>query len=125
MTAGWWKPIVILPSSLLTGMPVELIEALLAHEVAHVKRMDYLVNLFQSAIEIALFYHPAVWWISKQIRIEREQIADDLAAGLLGEPRRLALALSELEQFQFSHPQPALSAHGGNLMSRIKRLVRP
>ncbi|MBC3883134.1 M48 family metalloprotease [Undibacterium sp. LX40W] len=125
MTAGWWKPIVILPSSLLTGMPAELIEALLAHEVAHVKRMDYVVNLFQSAIEIALFYHPAVWWISKQIRMEREQIADDLAAGLLGEPRRLALALSELEQFQFSHPQPALSAHGGNLMSRIKRLVRP
>ena len=125
MTAGWWKPIVILPSSLLTGMPAELIEALLAHEVAHVKRMDYLVNLFQSAIEIALFYHPAVWWISKQIRIEREQIADDLAAGLLGEPRRLALALSELEQFQFFNPQPALSAHGGNLMSRIKRLVRP
>jgi beta-lactamase regulating signal transducer with metallopeptidase domain len=125
VTAGWWRPIVILPAALLTGMPPELLEALLAHELGHVKRLDYLVNLLQSAIEILLFYHPAVWWLSKQIRIEREQIADDLAARLLGEPRRLALALSELEQFQFSPPQLAQAAHGGNLMSRIKHLVSP
>ena len=124
-TVGWWRPMVIFPTALMSGMPPELLEALLAHEVAHVKRMDYLVNLLQSAIEILLFFHPAVWWMSRQIRIEREQIADDLAAGLLGEPRRLALALSELEQFQFSHPQLAQAAHGGNLMSRIKRLIRP
>ncbi len=125
VTAGCWRPVVILPTALLSGMPVELIEALLAHEVAHVKRLDYLVNLLQSAIEIILFYHPAVWWLSKQIRLEREQIADDIAAGLLGEPRRLALALSELERFQFIPPQLAQAAHGGNLMLRIQRLVRP
>ena len=125
VTAGWWRPIVILPAALLTGMPPDLLEALLAHELGHVKRVDYLVNLLQSAIEILLFYHPAVWWLSRQIRIEREQIADDLAARLLGEPRRLALALSELEQFQFSPPQLAQAAHGGNLMSRIKHLVHP
>ena len=125
VTAGWWHPIVILPAALMTGMPVDLLEALLAHELGHVKRVDYLVNLLQSAIEIVLFYHPVVWWLSKQIRIEREQIADDLAARLLGEPRRLALALSELEQFQFSPPQLAQAAHGGNLMSRIKHLVSP
>ncbi|MBC3873613.1 M56 family metallopeptidase [Undibacterium flavidum] len=125
VTAGWWCPIVILPSALLSGMPVELIEALLAHEVAHIKRFDYLVNLLQSLIEIVLFYHPAVWWLSRQIRQEREQIADDLAASLLGEPRRLALALSELERYQFTHPQLAQVAHGGNLMLRIKRLVQP
>lgn len=125
VTAGWWRPIVILPASLLSGMPTELIEALLAHEVAHIKRFDYLVNLFQRLIEIVLFYHPAVWWLSAQIRQEREQIADDLAASLLGEPRRLALALSELEKFQFTHPQLAQVAHGGNLMLRIKRLIQP
>ncbi|MES2047799.1 MAG: M56 family metallopeptidase [Pseudomonadota bacterium] len=125
VTAGWWRPIVILPAALLTGMPPDLLEALLAHELGHVKRFDYLVNLLQSAIEILLFYHPAVWWLSKQFRIEREQIADDLAASMLGEPRRLALALSELEQFQFSPPQLAQAAHGGNLMSRIKHLIRP
>jgi beta-lactamase regulating signal transducer with metallopeptidase domain len=125
VTAGWWRPVVLVPASLVTGMPPELLEALLAHELAHVRRLDYLVNLIQAAIEILLFYHPAVWWLSHRIRLEREQIADDLAASTLGEPRRLALALSELDLFQLSIPQLAPAAHGGNLMSRIKRLVRP
>lgn len=124
VTAGWWRPVVLVPASLVSGMPPQLLEALLAHELAHVRRCDYLVNLIQSAIEILLFYHPAVWWLSNRIREEREQIADDVAASTLGEPRRLALALSELDLFQFT-PQLAPAAHGGNLMSRIKRLVRP
>ncbi|MBZ2208912.1 M56 family metallopeptidase [Massilia soli] len=125
VTAGWWRPVVLVPASLISGMPPHLLEALLAHELAHIRRHDYLVNLVQGAIEIVLFYHPAVWWLSRRIRDEREQIADDLAASMLGEPRRLALALSELDQFQLSIPQLAHAAHGGNLMSRIKRLVRP
>jgi beta-lactamase regulating signal transducer with metallopeptidase domain len=126
LTAGWWRPVILLPASLASGMPVHLLEALLAHELAHIRRHDYLVNLVQSAIEVVLFYHPAVWWLSKRIRLEREQVADDLAAGVLGEPRRLALALSELDRFQLSTtPQLAHAAHGGNLMNRIKRLVRP
>jgi type II secretory pathway pseudopilin PulG len=116
--------VVLVPASLVSGMPPQLLEALLAHELAHVRRCDYVVNLIQSAIEILLFYHPAVWWLSNRIREEREQIADDVAASTLGEPRRLALALSELDLFQFT-PQLAPAAHGGNLMSRIKRLVRP
>lgn len=124
VTAGWWRPVVLVPAALVSGMPPQLLEALLAHELAHVRRCDYVVNLIQSAIEILLFYHPAVWWLSNRIRDEREQIADDVAASTLGEPRRLALALSELDLFQFT-PQLAPAAHGGNLMSRIKRLVRP
>lgn len=126
VTAGWWRPVILLPASLVSGMPVDLLEALLAHELAHIRRHDYLVNLVQSAIEIVLFYHPAVWWLSSRIRLEREQIADDVAANLLGEPRRLAVALSELDRFQFAtHSHLAHAAHGGNLMNRIKRLVRP
>ncbi|MDL2358210.1 MAG: M56 family metallopeptidase [Pseudomonadota bacterium] len=126
ITAGWWRPVVLLPASLACGMPVDLLEALLAHELAHIRRHDYLVNLVQSAIEIVLFYHPAVWWLSHRIRLEREQIADDIAAAMLGEPRRLALALSELDRFQLvTTPNLAHAAHGGNLMNRIKRLVRP
>jgi len=125
VTAGWWRPVVLVPASLATGMAPQLLEALLAHELAHVRRHDYLVNLLQSAIEILLFYHPAVWWLSHRIRVERELVADDLAASMLGEPRRLALALSELDLFQLSTPHLAHAAHGGNLMSRIKRLVRP
>ncbi len=125
ITAGWWRPVVLVPASLVSGMPAQLLEALLAHEMAHIKRHDYLVNLGQNIVETLLFYHPAVWWISHRIRSEREQIADDHAARILGEPRRLALALSELEKLQFSTHHLAQAANGGDLMSRIKRLVRP
>jgi bla regulator protein BlaR1 len=125
ITAGWWRPVVLVPASLISGMPPDLLEALLAHEMGHVKRFDYLVNLGQNVVETLLFYHPAVWWISGRIRVEREQIADDVAASHLGEPRRLARALSELERFQFSTHHLAQAANGGDLMSRIKRLMRP
>jgi bla regulator protein BlaR1 len=124
ITAGWWRPLVLLPSSLLTGMPPDLLEALIAHELGHVKRADFLVNLLQNVVETLLFYHPAVWCLSGRIRIEREQIADDLAAQHVGK-RRLARALSELEKIQFSHNTLALAATGGELMVRIKRLLRP
>ena len=125
ITAGCWKPIVLVPAALVTGMSADLLEALLAHELAHIKRHDYLVNLVQSTIEIILFYHPSVWAISRRIRNEREQIADDLAVEMLGQPQKLAQALSQLDQFQFDTTQLAHAAHGGNLMSRIKRLLRP
>ncbi|MET0322424.1 MAG: M56 family metallopeptidase [Duganella sp.] len=125
ITAGCWRPIVLVPASLITGMPPEMLEALLAHELAHIQRRDYLVNLLQSVVEIALFYHPSVWALSRRIRIEREQIADDTAVAMLGQPQVLARALSELDKFQFDSIQLAHAAHGGNLMSRIKRLLRP
>jgi D-alanyl-D-alanine endopeptidase (penicillin-binding protein 7) len=125
ITAGCWRPVVLVPAALVTGMSPALLEALLAHELGHVRRHDYLVNLVQNVIEALLFYHPAVWWISHRIRLEREQIADDFAACGLGEPRRLARALSELERLQFSRHHLAQAAAGGDLMARIRRLLRP
>jgi len=125
VTAGWWRPVVLVPAALVSGMSPQLLEALLAHELGHVRRHDYLVNLVQNVIETLLFYHPAVWWISNRIRVEREQIADDFAARHLGEPRRLALALSELERLQFSGHRLVQAANGGDLTARIKRLLRP
>jgi bla regulator protein blaR1 len=125
VTAGWWRPVVLVPASLVSGMPPDLLGALLAHEMAHIKHHDYLINLLQNAIETVLFFHPAVWWISNRIRAERELMADSLAARTLGEPRRLALALSELEKLQFSTHHLAQAANGGNLMERIQRLMRP
>lgn len=124
-TIGTFRPLILLPASLLSGMPPALVEALLAHELAHIRRFDYLVNLLQSAVEILLFYHPAVWWISRRIRIEREQACDDLAAGMLDEPRRLALALHELDRFQLTTRAAVPAASGGNLMQRIRRLLHP
>ncbi|WP_407351205.1 M56 family metallopeptidase [Luteimonas sp. R10] len=130
VTAGWWRPVVLMPVAIASRMPADLVEALIAHELAHVRRHDYVVNLLQGAAEALLFHHPVVWWLSHRIRIERELVADDLAAAALGEPRRLALALSELDRHAGPRspvPQPhyAPAARGGQLMSRIQRLVRP
>lgn len=134
VAAGCWKPVVLVPAALIAEMPLDLVEALLAHELAHIRRHDYLVNLIQSAIEALLFYHPVVWWLSSRIRVEREQIADDLAARAIGEPKRLALALHELDLFQqrLREAEDGIAldsllpaANGGHLMSRIQRLVRP
>jgi beta-lactamase regulating signal transducer with metallopeptidase domain len=129
VSAGWLRPVVLLPAGLLTRMPTDLIEALLAHELAHIRRHDYLVNLLQSAVEAVLFYHPIVWWLSHRIRVEREQIADQLASEVECAPRRLALALSELSDLQRAAPGLAVhvvqAATGNQLMARIQRLLHP
>lgn len=129
VSAGWWRPVVLLPAGLLTRLPTELIEALLAHELAHIRRHDYLINMLQNAIEALLFYHPVVWWLSHRIRVERELIADQLATELACPPRKLALALSELADLKRTTPGPALrilqAADGNQLMPRIQRLLCP
>lgn len=126
LTYGCIKPVVVLPVSLLTGMSPDLIEALLAHELAHIKRWDFAANLLQNLVLSLLFYHPAVWWIAKRIEAERELIADDMAAAMLGQARPLARALHVLDQLQTGRlAQAAVAANGGDLLSRIKRLVRP
>jgi len=130
VTAGWWRPVVLLPAAVAARMPVDLVEALLAHELGHVRRHDYLVNLLQGAVEALLFYHPVVWWLSHRIRVERELVADDLAATALGERRQLAVALAELDRLAvprspFPHVHFAQAAHGDRLMPRIRQLIRP
>ena len=130
LSVGWWKPMVLLPVAIAARMPEPLLEALIAHELAHIRRHDYLVNLLQGVLEALLFYHPVVWWLSHRIRVERELVADDLAAQQLGDPRRLALALSELDRLGIErsptpHTALAQAAHGGQLMSRIRQLLRP
>jgi beta-lactamase regulating signal transducer with metallopeptidase domain len=129
VSAGWWRPVVLLPAILVTRMPSALIEALLAHELAHIRRHDYLINLLQNVIEALLFYHPVVWWLSRRIRIERERIADQLATELACAPRDLARALSELSDLQPTAPGPGFrilqAADGNDLMCRIQQLLRP
>ena len=130
-TTGWWRPVILLPAAVAMHLPADLLEALLAHELAHVRRHDYLINLLQRLVETLLFYHPVVWWLSHRIRIERELVADDLAATALGDRRRLAVALATLDRLAaaprspFPLPAFAQAAHGGHLMSRIQQLVRP
>lgn len=125
VTAGWLKPVILVPASLVTGMPADLLAALLAHELAHVRRHDYLVNLLQHAAEVLLFFHPSIWWLSRRLRIERERIADQMAAALIGNPMPLARALHALERANDAPAPVAPAAHDGDLLDRIRRLVRP
>lgn len=120
---GWLRPVVLVPIGALAGLPAEHVEALLAHELAHIRRHDYLVNILQSIAEALLFYHPAVWWISHQIRNERELCCDDIAVGVNGDPLDYARALAELESHRPSRFIPALAASGGSLRERIGRLL--
>src|SRR5689334_9106010 len=120
---GWLRPVILMPVSALTGLSPAQLEALLAHELGHIKRYDYLVNLLQTAVETLLFYHPAVWWLSSQIRQEREHCCDDLAVETCGNVLMYARALAELEQLRGLAPHLAVAASGGVLLRRIQRLV--
>jgi beta-lactamase regulating signal transducer with metallopeptidase domain len=120
---GWLKPVVLIPASALAGMAPHQIEAVLAHELAHVRRHDYLVNLLQAVVETLLFYHPAVWWISRRIRQEREHCCDDLAVSLCGDRVAYAAALADLEERRGGAGQLALAATDGSLLHRVRRLL--
>jgi len=120
---GWLKPVILFPVASLTGLAPEQLEAMLAHELAHVRRRDYLVNALQVAMETLLFYHPAVWWVSQQIRREREHCCDDVVVAVTGEPLVYAKALYLLEEQRARAPQLMLGGNGGQLSMRIRRLL--
>ena len=122
---GWLRPVILAPVGVLSGLAPDQVEALLAHELAHVRRHDYLVNVLQGFAESLLFYHPAVWWISNQIRAEREHCCDDLAVAASGDVLVYARALAELESMRSAHFKAALSASDGSLVRRIQRLADP
>jgi TonB family protein len=128
LALGWLKPVVLVPTSAFLALPSDALEAVLAHELAHLRRGDYLANLLQTLAEALLFFHPAAWWLSRQIREAREQCCDDAAAALLGDPLPLAQGLAALAALRRplpSDPDPALAAARGTLMHRITRLFQP
>jgi GWxTD domain-containing protein len=125
MVIGWLRPAILVPVEFFTGVPVEHIKALLAHEIAHIRRFDYLASMLQSIAEAVLFYHPAVWWISEQIRAERELCCDDIAVAVGGDVLTYARALEELESRQPVRLKTVLAANGGSLVKRIRRLIEP
>lgn len=119
---GWLRPVIVMPLHML-GLTPEQAEVLLAHELAHVRRHDALVNLFQRVMEAILFYHPAVWWLSARIRSEREHCCDDIAIAHCGDPMLYARTLVALEESRASLPTLAMAANGGNLPARIRRIL--
>jgi len=120
---GWLRPVILLPASALTGLTPEQLEAILAHELAHVRRFDYLVNACQCALETLMFYHPAVWWVSRCVREEREHCCDDLVVKVCSNRLAYARALAVLAESGLGAPGLAFAASGAPLLTRIRRLL--
>lgn len=123
MVVGTLRPVILLPASVLTGLTPGQVHALLAHEVAHIRRHDYAANLVQTAIVTLLFYHPAVWWVSRRIREERENCCDDLAVQSCGDSLLYARALAELAGQCGASAPLAMAASGGVLLRRVERVL--
>lgn len=128
MAIGWLKPVVLIPVSMLTGLTPAQLDMLILHELAHVRRHDYFVNFIQTIVEIVLFFHPAVLWVSNQMRNEREYCSDDIAVHHCGNPIAYAHTLADTASICNKHrnhsiPSMAMAASGGDLTQRVVRLV--
>lgn len=122
VVVGWFRPAILIPLSTLSGMPMDQLLTLLAHELAHIRRNDHFVVIIQNVIESTLFYHPAVWWVSRHLRIEREYCCDDLVLHTGGDTLTYAEALACLE-IRREHTTSLLAADGASLVVRMRRLV--
>ena len=120
---GWLRPLILLPIAAVTNLSPAQVEAVLAHELAHVRRHDYLVNVVQALAETLLFYHPAVWWVSRRIRTEREHCCDDVAVAICDDRVTYATALAELEAGRARGIGLALAASRGPLLGRVRRVL--
>jgi beta-lactamase regulating signal transducer with metallopeptidase domain len=132
---GWLRPAILLPVAICSELSLAQVEAILAHELAHIRRHDYLVNLLQTLVETLFFHHPAVWWISRRMRVERELCCDDLAVAAVGSALDYAQALAAVAAWHAvatTDPGPdgvagtpvvALAPNRGSLLARIRRVV--
>ena len=125
LVLGHLRPVILIPIGVLSGLPTAQIEAILMHELAHIRRHDYLLNVLQRLMETLFFYHPATWWISSVIRNEREYCCDDVVVSMTGGTYEYASVLATLERNRISSHEPALATTGGQLMKRIQRLLQP
>ena len=128
MAIGWLKPVVLIPATMVTGLNSAQLEMLILHELAHIRRHDYLVNFFQTLIELLFFFHPSVHWIGKQMRNEREYCSDDIAVEHCGDAIAYAHTLTDTASLcSKGHfhtiPTMAMAASGGDLKMRVLRLV--
>jgi beta-lactamase regulating signal transducer with metallopeptidase domain len=119
---GWFRPIVFLPFAAISGLSLGQLDAVVAHELAHIKRLDAFVNLFQIAVETLLFYHPAVWWLSSRIRAERENCCDDVAIAVCENAGDYARALASMAASHLA-PAMAMAANRSPLAARVTRIL--
>ncbi len=122
LVVGYLRPVMLIPIAMVAQLPVGELEAIMAHELAHIRRHDFLINLWQISLETVFFYHPAVWSLSHRLRAEREHCCDDLALSVMGDPVCYGRALLHVEELRGPEPLLALGAGGGSLRGRIQRL---
>jgi bla regulator protein blaR1 len=125
---GFWRPVVLLPAWWLTSLPTDVLEAVIAHELAHIRRYDVWVNLLQRVVETLLFYHPAVWWLSNRIRLEREMCCDELAVEATGERGSYVMALEQVGRLQVRGTLTLAASFTGDrkmkLLSRVQNVLK-
>ena len=121
-TIGFFRPVILLPISTLTSLSAKELESILAHELAHVYRGDFLLNVFLVVLEVLFFYHPAAWWLSQRIRQEREHACDDVAIRLTGNRLHYARALAAVAEGAV-HNRLAMASSGGRFLKRIHRIL--
>ena len=119
---GWIRPLILLPVAALTGLTEEQLRAVIAHELAHIRRLDSFVNLLQILVETLLFYHPAIWWLNRRIRAERELCCDEIAVSLTGNRLEYAHALTLMAEWEKA-PTLAMAANCGSLTERIFHIL--
>lgn len=122
VVVGWFRPVILIPLAAITGFTPQQLDALILHELAHIRRLDAFINIVLIAAETILFYHPAIWWVTRRIRIEREHCCDDFAVSLCGSATLYVEALASLETWKGTHMH-ALAANGGTLKDRAARLL--
>ncbi len=125
MVSGWLRPSILVPVAALSGLTAPQLEAILAHELAHIRRHDYLVNLLQCLVEVLLFHHPATWWITRVVRCEREHCCDDMAVSASRDRLTYAQALAAMEGLRTPAFSISPAANGGNLLARVRRILKP
>ena len=124
---GYIRPVILLPLGIIVNIPVQQLEAILLHELAHIRRRDYLLNIIQSVIEAVFFFNPAVWWISGNIRMEREHVCDDITVQNINNSLDYIKALTTMERSDRNRPlfAPAFGATGKKLLYRVRRILSP
>jgi GWxTD domain-containing protein len=123
LVIGHLRPAILVPVGLLAGLPPEQVELILMHEMAHIRRRDYLINVLQTFVESVMFYNPAVWWISTVIRTERENCCDDIVVESTNQAPLYASALAALEEIRSDQREVVMAATGGNLVKRVRRIL--
>ena len=123
LVVGYFRPVILLPISFATTVPPVQLDAILAHELAHIRRHDFVINVIQVMVETLFFYHPAIWWLSQRIRAEREHCCDDLAIAMTRNRAEYGRALLAIEAMRGKSATFSLAASDGSLLSRVRRIT--